>query len=546
MMQTIYESFEDSIGRDQDFGSSNDKIRINHPSVIEVVCNKGLGMNDKRTRIDGKEQDKMPMVVYVSREKKHSYPHNFKAGALNVLVTPSLPPYCDMYSNDPTSARQAMCFHLDHRLSPSLAFVQFPQTFHTISKEDIYDSQLRDVFKNWWIGCDGIKGPPLSGTNFYMRREALYATALGPSSMKSLRFMEDLLQCREFVGCSNELIKSMCQKYKGNMEDRPIDDKLLLQEAQLLASCTYEEDTRWGKQIGFLYGSVVEDFLTGYIMHYGGWTSVYIDPSRPSFLGSAPISLNSFLVQHKRWATGLLEVALSRFCPLLNQSSCKSLLMRMYFGLIAFLPSYSFPVLCFGIIPPLCFLNCFSLYPKISDPLFGFFAFIGLSALCQHILEVIFTGGSLKQWWREQRLWMIKMVSPYLFGCLDLSMKLMGFKKVDFELTNKVVDSKQAERYEKGIFDFQGATIMLIPPTTIAILNLACFLGGVYQVISRGNFNEMFGEMFITFLIVSSSYPLYEGMIMRVDSGKVPYWISMSSLICSLLLICLGSVVFAQ
>ncbi|KAL5991788.1 hypothetical protein ACLOJK_012699 [Asimina triloba] len=108
-------------------------------------------------------------------------------------------------------------------------------------------------------------------------------------------------------------------------------------------------------------------------------------------------------------------------------------------------------------------------------------------------------------------------------------MKLMGFKKVDFELTNKIIDSKQAERYEKGIFDFQGTTIMLISLTTIAILNLACFLGGVYQVISRGNFNEMFGEMFITFLIVSSSYPLYEGMIMRVDLGKVPYWISISS-----------------
>ncbi|XP_058093655.1 cellulose synthase-like protein D1 isoform X2 [Magnolia sinica] len=32
-----------------------------------------------------KEQAKMPMLVYVSHEKKRSYPHHFKAGALNVL-----------------------------------------------------------------------------------------------------------------------------------------------------------------------------------------------------------------------------------------------------------------------------------------------------------------------------------------------------------------------------------------------------------------------------------------------------------------------------
>lgn len=53
---------------------------------------------------------------------------------------------CDMYCNDSTSARQAMCFHLDPKISPSLAFVQFPQKFHNISKTDIYDSQLRITF----------------------------------------------------------------------------------------------------------------------------------------------------------------------------------------------------------------------------------------------------------------------------------------------------------------------------------------------------------------------------------------------------------------
>jgi hypothetical protein len=32
------------------------------------------------------EQVKLPLLVYVSREKRPSHPHHFKAGALNALV----------------------------------------------------------------------------------------------------------------------------------------------------------------------------------------------------------------------------------------------------------------------------------------------------------------------------------------------------------------------------------------------------------------------------------------------------------------------------
>lgn len=54
---------------------------------------------------------------------------------------------CDMFCSEPNSARQAMCFHLDPKISPSLAFVQFPQKFHNISINDIYDSQYRSAYK---------------------------------------------------------------------------------------------------------------------------------------------------------------------------------------------------------------------------------------------------------------------------------------------------------------------------------------------------------------------------------------------------------------
>lgn len=54
---------------------------------------------------------------------------------------------CDMYCNDPTSAKQAMCFHLDPTLSDSLSYAQFPQIFYNVSKNDIYDGQARAAYK---------------------------------------------------------------------------------------------------------------------------------------------------------------------------------------------------------------------------------------------------------------------------------------------------------------------------------------------------------------------------------------------------------------
>lgn len=47
------------------------------------------------------DDEEFPFVVYVAREKRPSHPHNFKAGALNVLVinfTPVIYPKCVMHS----------------------------------------------------------------------------------------------------------------------------------------------------------------------------------------------------------------------------------------------------------------------------------------------------------------------------------------------------------------------------------------------------------------------------------------------------------------
>lgn len=58
---------------------SKDFSRQNHPSVIKVLLNSKRDVDDMG--------EAMPNLVYVSREKSKTTPHNFKAGALNALVS---------------------------------------------------------------------------------------------------------------------------------------------------------------------------------------------------------------------------------------------------------------------------------------------------------------------------------------------------------------------------------------------------------------------------------------------------------------------------
>ncbi|KAJ6709176.1 X-BOX TRANSCRIPTION FACTOR-RELATED [Salix koriyanagi] len=77
----------------------------------------------------------------------------------------------------------------------------------------------------------------------------------------------------------------------------------LLKEAIHVISCGYEDKTEWGKEIGWIYGSVTEDILTGFKMHCHGWRSVYCMPKRPAFKGSAPINLSDRLHQISNYAS---------------------------------------------------------------------------------------------------------------------------------------------------------------------------------------------------------------------------------------------------
>ena len=66
-------------------------------------------------------------------------------------------------------------------------------------------------------------------------------------------------------------------------EQAPPSPRSMLSDVVLCISCDYEDNTDWGKDIGWMYGSVTEDILSGMKIHSRGWRSQYCDPDRPAF-----------------------------------------------------------------------------------------------------------------------------------------------------------------------------------------------------------------------------------------------------------------------
>ncbi|XP_021721981.1 cellulose synthase-like protein E1 [Chenopodium quinoa] len=238
-------------------------------------------------------------------------------------------------------------------------------------------------------------------------------------------------EARNILGPSTEFIKSLRQN---DMPSKTKYSELCtapVQEAQYLASCTYEENTKWGEGAGFWYKSVLEDAMTGYMLQSKGWRSV-------------------------------------------------------------------------------------------SDPFFIAFGFVFISSLVKHLCEVVDTGGSVRTWLNEQRIWKIKSLTCFSYGVADCVMAKLGLREASFIPTNKAEDSNKAKLYEMGKYDFSTSNMFLVPLVSAVSLNLCCFVGGVARVIGVGNWVEMFGQGILSLYGLIISYPVLEAMLVRQDKGCIP------------------------
>ncbi|EMS68418.1 Cellulose synthase-like protein G2 [Triticum urartu] len=403
--KNMYETFKEGVEEVMnDATLSQSWTKADHDAHVEIITDEQGQDSSHINSGDGDEdEDAMPLLVYVSREKRRSSTHHFKAGALNVLVSTysidhnlrvsslmSNSPYvmvldCDMYCNSRSSLLEAMCFHLDGRRRADLAFVQFPQMFHNLSSSDIYANELRSIFWTRWKGLDGLRGPILSGTGFCVRRDAVYGA--GPGSSQDQFSGVEVGELKRRFGVSNGHIASLRRSGTGSTIVAAGD--VLPQDAELVASCDYETGTEWGEE-------------------------------------------------NKRWMSGLLAVGLSRHCPLASAAAI-SVPQSMGFAYYAFTPLYAFPLLCYATVPQLCFLRGATSFPEAASTLW--FAAVFASSSLQHLVEVSVAkrGLAARTWWNEQRFWALNAVTGQLFACLGVALSLVGAggRAVDFDLTSK-------------------------------------------------------------------------------------------------------------
>ncbi|CAI0556188.1 unnamed protein product [Linum tenue] len=483
-----------------------------HPGMIQVF----LGQSGVRD-VEGNE---LPRLVYVSREKRPGFEHHKKAGAMNALVRVSAvlsnAPYllnvdCDHYINNSKALREAMCFMMDPTSGKKVCYVQFPQRFDGIDRHDRYSNRNVVFFDKSSIMCNL--------TDFLVSVS---------KPVKSTEQSQTKLEKR--FGQSPVFIAATLLENGG--VPRNASPASLLREAIQVISCGYEDKSDWGKEVGWIYGSVTEDILTGFKMHCHGWRSVYCIPKRPAFKGSAPINLSDRLHQVLRWALGSVEIFFSKHCPIWYGygGGLKWLERFSYINSVVY-PWTSLPLLVYCTLPAICLLTGKFIVPEISNYASIVFMALFISIAVTSILEMQWGGVGLDDLWRNEQFWVIGGVSSHLFALFQGLLKVLAGVSTNFTVTSKAADD--GEFSELYIFKW---TSLLVPPTTLLIMNVIGVVVGISDAINNGydSWGPLFGRLFFAIWVIVHLYPFLKGLLGK--QNKMPTIILVWSILLSSIL----------
>lgn len=159
---------------------------------------------------------------------------------------------------------------------------------------------------------------------------------------------------------------------------------------------------------------------------------------------------------------------------------------------------------------------------QVTDPMFIVYAFLFIGAYAQDCLDFILAQGTFIRWWSDQRMWLVRGVSSYLFGSLEFATKHLGIATHGFNITSKVQDDEQSKRYDQGTFVFGVASPMFVSLAVAAVLNFIAFISSFLQILLGGNVEGLFVQIFIAGFGVLNCLPIYEAMALRSDKGRIP------------------------
>ncbi|KAK4406969.1 Cellulose synthase-like protein D5 [Sesamum angolense] len=550
---------------------------------------------DEENLIDTTDVDvRLPMLVYVSREKRPGFDHNKKAGAMNALVRASaimsngafiLNLDCDHYIYNSLAMREGMCFMLD-RGGDKICYVQFPQRFEGIDPNDRYANHNTVFFDVNMRALDGLQGPMYVGTGCIFRRVALYGFSppratehhgwFGRQKIRKLlrkskekkkdeeddemllpingnQYEDDdaaRASLAKQFGNSTSLIDSIAVAEFGGrllhelrgkgclgrpagslaVQREPLDASALA-EAVSVITCFYEDKTEWGKRVGWIYGSVTEDVVTGYRMHNRGWRSVYCVTKRDAFRGTAPINLTDRLNQVLRWATGSVEIFFSRNNALCASPRMKFLQRVAYFN-VGIYPFTSIFLLVYCVLPALSLFSGKFIVQTLDVTFLVFLLAITITLCMLALLEIKWSGITLHDWWRNEQFWLIGGTSAHPAAVIQGLLKVIAGIDISFTLTSKSSAPEDGEDEFSELYEFRWTTLM-IPPITIIMFNVIAIGVAISRTVYSPfpQWSKLLGGVFFSFWVLSHLYPFAKGLMGK--KGKIPTIVYLwSGLIC--------------
>ncbi|XP_042479359.1 cellulose synthase-like protein H1 isoform X2 [Macadamia integrifolia] len=430
---------------------------------------------------------------------------------------------CDMFVNNPHVILHAMCIMLGLEKEIESGFVQYPQKFYGGLKDDPFGNQFDIANKYIMPGLLGLQGSIYVGTGCIFRRKAIYG--LPPDEAETEGRNLDVLNgkslevLRRKFGDSIEFAESAAQILYGKNEgiNHPPNLSSSIEAAIRVTNSVYESHTHWGTKVGWSYGSITEDMLTGMRIHAKGWRSIYSDLDPPAFLGRTPTSGPVIVTLMKRWATGFLEIMFSSRSPILvtftaklQFRQCLAYLSILLWGL------YSLPEFCYAILPAYSIFTNTHFLPKVSEPAILIPGTLFIIFNLYNLLEYIQCNLSVRAWWNNQRMARITTSTAFLFGLLSVIPKLLGFSETVFEVTPKSQSISSpscngvgAADAESGWFAFDDSPVF-VPAIALLFVNLIALIVSFFT----GSWLCL-GEIICSTWVVLSFLPFLKGLFRK-------------------------------
>ncbi|CAN6177652.1 unnamed protein product [Urochloa humidicola] len=484
---------------------------------------------------------------------------------------------------------EAMCFLMDPDAGNRTCFVQFPLRIGVEGDGGDPDATRDSVFFDIDMKClDGIQGPVYVGSGCCFYRKALYGFdpafseddvedtpahwtrwCFGKVKQRVLRRtmstvpLLDSDDSDEEPGADTARTRRRLRSYHAALErhfghspafissafaaqvrgDRGSGTdadstatssaaSTLLREAIHVISCAYEERTRWGKDIGWIYATGGGAALaTGCMMHARGWSSSYCAPARAAFGSFARASASDVLAGASRRAAAAMGVLLSlRHCPIWSCAGSGAgrmrLLQRLGYVSLAAYPLASLPLTLYCALPAVCLLTGKSIFP---DDL-GYYDAVLLisflsSAAATVALELRWGRVTLRAWWRDQKLWVVAGTSACLAAVFQGVLRACAGIDLGFSAgaagatTISSSDDGGEEEASGGRRTVMRWSNLLIPPAILLLGNLAGVVVAVPYGVDHGyrSWGPVLVKLVLAGSVVAHLQGFFRGLLARRD-----------------------------